>query len=190
MTEWRPIPGFGGYEASADGRIRRVVMAGNGHLPQVLTNTLENNGYFSVCIRQQGVRRKTYSVHQLMCLAFHGLAPSVEHEVAHGDGTRTNNAPDNLRWATGKENAKDRRAHGRDRLGDDSPNAKLAAADIPEIFRLANGGMSQRKIARRFSVHQRTITSALHGTTWGHVSRPLSLRYETATPMFARAGAA
>lgn len=45
---------------------------------------------------------KHYSVHFLVCFAFHGKAPSDTHTVDHIDRVRDNNSADNLRWATKK----------------------------------------------------------------------------------------
>lgn len=47
---------------------------------------------------------RTYYVHRLVCAAFHGPAPFPNAEVDHLDGVKDNNAPNNLRWVTSKEN--------------------------------------------------------------------------------------
>ena len=190
MSEWRDIPGFDGYQASDDGCVRRNFVGRHGHPAKVLRPAVESNGYLSVGIRRVGIARKTYAVHRLVCAAFHGPPPTSEYQVAHSDGSRTNNAPSNLRWATGKENAGDRRVHGNQRFGEAVNTAKLKPSDIPLVFKLANGGMYQRDIAARFGVHQRQIFNILHKHTWKHISVPLGLtRLEAATPLFGKAHA-
>lgn len=44
-------------------------------------------------------------VHQVVCTAFHGPAPSQNMVVDHIDTNRCNNRPDNLHWVTRLENA-------------------------------------------------------------------------------------
>ena len=51
------------------------------------------------------IESKTYSVHRLVCRAFHGLPPSEAHaKVNHKDGDKSNNKLDNLEWCTRDEN--------------------------------------------------------------------------------------
>lgn len=47
---------------------------------------------------------KTYSVHAIICRAFHGLAPEGKPFVDHIDRCRSNNTPGNLHWTSNKEN--------------------------------------------------------------------------------------
>lgn len=178
---WKPIPGFDTYEASSHGRLRRTV-SGRGrtrtNTPHLIKGSVQKNtGYLAVCIRVPWTDRYTWTIHHLVCIAFHGPRPSSQHQVAHGDGTRLNNQPDNLRWATHKENVDDRRRHGRDLRGHMSKKAKLVEDNIPLIFYLAKQGFEQRAIAALFGVHQRTIQSVLHRKTWTHVSVPPELKY-------------
>tara|TARA_R110000764_G_scaffold225643_1_gene315206 strand:- start:6 stop:446 length:441 start_codon:yes stop_codon:yes gene_type:complete len=49
-------------------------------------------------------RGKNYKIHRLVCEAFHGKTPVDKPIVIHIDEDATNNAPDNLRWGTQKEN--------------------------------------------------------------------------------------
>ncbi|WP_373413722.1 helix-turn-helix domain-containing protein [Ensifer aridi] len=52
--------------------------------------------------------------------------------------------------------------------GEDNGNARLTSADVVEIKGLLAAGLSQRKIARRFRVSQKTIYLIHHGKTWLH----------------------
>ena len=57
----------------------------------------QKNRYLTVCLSKDG-RRKTCSVHQLICAAFHGPKPANAQCVAHFDDDKFNNRPDNLRY--------------------------------------------------------------------------------------------
>lgn len=115
---WLRHPVFYNYEVSSDGRVRSLpheLLDSAGHhrkFPGKERKTyLSRSGYLTVGISNEG-RRRTIPVHVLVCQAFHGLAPSSDHEVRHVDGTRTNNHSDNLVWGTRSENMQDALRHG------------------------------------------------------------------------------
>jgi len=60
-------------------------------------------GYLHVVLHKDG-KRKTVLIHRLICEAFHGPAPSEQHQVNHIDRCKTNNTPSNLEWVTAKGN--------------------------------------------------------------------------------------
>ena len=88
---WRPIPGYDAHEAS-----------NTGHIFSRKTNTTLSeyvrNGYSEVKTGKRDVK-----VHQLVCLAWHGKAPSSQHTVDHVNRNPLDNRSDNLRWATKTE---------------------------------------------------------------------------------------
>lgn len=116
VEEWRPVPGFPGYEVSSRGRVRSVsrIIAVVGQSPRVrqgqnLICRPGKVGYPTVVLGR-GNRRL---VHRLVLEAFVGPCPPGM-EACHNDGTRTNNHVDNLRWGTRQENVLDRyHRHGR-----------------------------------------------------------------------------
>jgi hypothetical protein len=97
---WRTIQDderFEGYEFSNMGRIKKkrngIISFGN----------LNNMGYLSVSINEY-----RYMMHYLICLAFNGKPNGVygnEITVDHIDQNRSNNKPDNLKWANRIEQA-------------------------------------------------------------------------------------
>jgi len=114
--EWRPIPGWEGlYEASSLGRVRsldRIDAKGARRKGRVLRPGRAGYGYEFYCLSLNGA----YSYHlghALIALAFLGPRPDGM-QIAHGDGSKTNNAVQNLRYATPTENQLDKRAHGTD----------------------------------------------------------------------------
>ncbi len=111
--EWRPIPGFTRYEASANGQIRRCA-GGHGSLPgHVLRPRSSPSGHLYVNLADDAgnvVRR--FAVHRGVCLAFHGEPPQDGMIICHKNDVPTDNRPDNLYWGTHSSNADDRVRNG------------------------------------------------------------------------------
>lgn len=80
---------------------------------------------FRMIIAIKGLR-KTFKVARLVCEAFHGLPPFPRAVVMHVDDNPGNNRPENLRWATQKENlnAPQFIAYCKSRTGANSTHAK------------------------------------------------------------------
>lgn len=166
--EWRTIPSFPAYEASSLGRIRRV-----GHFrwhgPGSILKTP-----ISRCTGYQRVTligpfgRTDVNVHVAVCEAFHGPRPNGM-QVAHSDGSRTNNKPSNLRWATPSENQKDRINHGTDIRGELVANAILTVEAVREIRRRRAAGERCVDLAPEFGVSQYAISKVCLGKNWRHV---------------------
>jgi len=108
----RPLPGYPGYGADANGQIWSLTSNWRGLGPRPMRSFPATNGYLQLRIKVDGalVYRK---VHTLVTTAFHGPRPSPAHQVRHLDGDKANNRPSNLRWGTAIENAADKKRHGR-----------------------------------------------------------------------------
>lgn len=174
--EWRPIPGFAGYEASSLGRIRsvdRVIRA------PTRWGTLSDKRLRGRIIRPApgsgGYRRFVAAgqvdvqVNRAVAIAFHGLPPSERHEAAHLDGDKTNNRPDNLVWATPRQNASHMLVHDTRLRGEKSPSTILRDADIPAIFGAYLEGESLTDIARAFGISRSAASRILRRESWTHV---------------------
>lgn len=102
--EWKDIPGFSKYQASNIGLIRNK----NNPYPSKIYKIRNhyNGSYLGVSSVSDNKIIKGTSIHQLVCLAFHGMAPisGVNYLVNHIDGNKHNNLPSNLEWATPSEN--------------------------------------------------------------------------------------
>jgi hypothetical protein len=98
--EWRPIPGWPGYEASSLGRLRSILVGGHRDTstsPHLLNPRSESNGRRRLNLFQNG-RQKRCSVARMVCIAFHGLPTGSDACAEHIDGDLANDRADNLRW--------------------------------------------------------------------------------------------
>lgn len=89
--EWRPIPGYDGYEASDTGFVR------SSHNKKLRAQGVSSSGYISVAVR--GGETKRLSAHRAVALAF---LPNPENHphVNHIDLDRSNNRVENLEWVS------------------------------------------------------------------------------------------
>lgn len=167
--DWVPIPSAPGYFANAEGHIK-------GRRGKILRGTI-SYGYPRVSVHTGGSGRLICS-HVLICEAFHGPKPSPLHEVAHGDGVRSNVCPGNLRWATPKENAADRVLHGTSPVGEKNPRAVVTEAQVAEIRLIYAQSMgvkyvkrgTRENLATRFGVGLDVIKHIVAGNTWRRVA--------------------
>lgn len=109
---------------------------------------------------------RTYYVHRLVAQAY---LPNPENkpQVAHIDGTRTNNCVENLKWATQAENEADKIRHGRSNKGSRNGQAKLTEADVTQIRKYRADGMHVDAVAELFGVSRWTIYDACNPKrTW------------------------
>lgn len=130
-TEWRQAAGFPDYEVSECGRVRRLTRGGRRYpAGYELTAKKHQRGYLVFTLGSA-----TVLAHRLVAATWVGPAPSGLHEVAHNDGSRTNNHWTNLRWATPAENQADRKLHGTYVHGQHAYSAKLTDESADEIRR-------------------------------------------------------
>lgn len=106
MIEWRPILDTG-YSASSEGDIRRDA---GGRGAQVGCNLAQHPGggrmgnYLRVSLSIDGIR-KTWNVHVLVAIAWHGDRRSEGMTVDHRNENSEDNPPSNLRWLPGPLNS-------------------------------------------------------------------------------------
>ena len=173
---WRAIPGHEGrYNVSDYGRVKsltRVVRKGRAHRTikeLILKGTLNSDGYPVVAISAAPhITPRVQCIHKLVLLAFVGPRPKGL-QIAHADGTKTNNRLDNLRYATAKENGEDKRRHGRGR-GESNGHSRLTEAMVRDCrARYAAKTDTQRALAVEYGVCFSTISCVIRGKTWDWV---------------------
>ena len=116
MEVWKEIPSLPGYEASSDGRIKRlscIITCKDGQRhpydERILAPKYDKDGYYIVMVSKKLGHKR---LHRLICEAFHGLPPKGKNEVRHLNGVKTDNRPGNIIWGSRAENIEDSRRHG------------------------------------------------------------------------------
>jgi hypothetical protein len=154
--EWRPVEGWP-YEVSSLGRIRCILGGARRVLGRILVaRPRKEDGYCRVTLFHES-KSKSFYVHRLVCAAFHGPPPSIDHEAAHQDGLRGNNREDNLRWETTTENRADEIRRGVRPAGELHNRTVYPDVLIDEVRRLYVGGVSKHELSRRFGISRRHI---------------------------------
>ena len=162
-----PIPDWPAYYAASDGHVWST-KSGTG---RQMLGSRHNNGYRTVKLRREG-EAKRYYVHRLICAAFHGSPPTDKHEAAHADGSRDNNEPNNLRWATHAENQADKSGHGTLSRGEQNGCAKLTAEQVREIRALwPTWEGTQAALGERYGVGGVAICDIVNWRRWAHLPR-------------------
>lgn len=119
MSEWRDIPGWEGvYQVSRGGQVRsldRRVARSDGWTQyvrgKILEQSLTRDGYWRVSLWSKG-KSTQGRIHRLLAQTFLADTYFDGAVVCHNDGSRTNNAIENLRWGSLADNAQDRLQHG------------------------------------------------------------------------------
>lgn len=172
---WAAVPCCPAYEVSDLGKVRRIAGTRGCRDGRAIKTRIDRGGYERVALSlgARGKWRHTH-VHVLVAEAFLGPKPGPDFEVAHGDGIRSNNRLQNIRWATPKENAQDRAEHGlwNPAKGSVHWRAKLTEGDVLEIRAALADGEKPSDLADRFGVSRPTLSDIAKGRTWGHVVAP------------------
>jgi len=98
-------PPYDAYFVSPDGH---VFSKKSGTLQRI--GWMTKAGYERVELVHNGHVRRSFT-HRLICEIYHGPPPSDKHVVAHLNGKKTDNRPENLRWSLAHENRLDDVAH-------------------------------------------------------------------------------
>jgi hypothetical protein len=172
---WRPAPGFEsdylisdrGRISSTEGRVRQRTGFTRRRPPKILSMCDDGRGYWQAVLSVDG-RDFHVRPHRLVALAFVGPEPFPGAEVNHIDFDTRNNVPSNLEWATRLENVT-HSAEAKHFCPFENPNnrIKLSPADIAAIrVLLAEGSLTQKQIAGRFSVDQSMVSRVKRNLRW------------------------
>lgn len=122
----------------------------------------DNRAYMKV-----GSRR--WPVARILMLVKHGAVGSLQacHEC---DNPQCVN-PDHIWLGTCKDNQKDKWNKGRavQKLGEDSPKAKLKQKDVEDIRREFGTGTNTVELAHRYNISVSTVYSIVGRKRWKHV---------------------
>jgi len=148
ITEiWQQVPGMPKVEASSLGRIK--------YDGQIRGQHKRNTGRYYLSVR---VGNKSFLVHRLVCMAFHGEPPSEKHEVLHLDYQQSNNIPSNLKWGTHAENMAMDRGNNHAHKGEQNPNVKVTEEMVREIRAAYDSKTSKnwgrRTLSRKYGISE------------------------------------
>jgi hypothetical protein len=163
---WKDIPGFVGlYEVSNLGTVRsknRTVRHNCGGdktvRSQIISQLITPNGYCQVSLWREG-KRKVFSVHRLVLLAFVGKCPTG-YEVRHLNSIKTDNRLVNLAYGTHSENVIDTINLGR------NSRQKLNPELVLKIRKRANNGETIKALAAEYRVSERAISKIKNHHTY------------------------
>ena len=116
MTNSKPTPTWPSYAASACGKVFSIEANWRNLGQREMSQQSNSHGYPSVRLIVNG-KRKKIAVHRLVADAWLPPRPSKDYEICHIDGDKNNNRAENLRWGTRKDNAYDRKLHGKEKKG-------------------------------------------------------------------------
>lgn len=175
---WLPAPGYEGrYELSSFGRVRslprvevstkgrRVVRGG------FLSPGRNKDGYLVISLASEG-KRRTMTLHRLVCRAFHGEPTILHREAAHLDGSRTNARASNLKWVSKRENHFHKRLHGTHGAGEAHPRAKLTEVTVRLALEKLAEGWTCREVGLLFGVSTSAVEDLRKRKNWRHVQGP------------------
>ena len=136
---WRKVRRADGYKVSSLGRVRsvdRVLSDGRQAAGQMLEQFPDKDGYLFVTISGEKV-----PVSHIVLEAFHGPRP-YGTEACHGPNGVSDNAEDQLRWDSRRENLRDKLRDRRDR--GEGRDGNGGAVSHPEVVVTAVTGDQQR----------------------------------------------
>lgn len=155
---WAKVPSVPEYEASNLGRIRRVPWVGK--MPYGGERKYGGTPTYGVWRKDESryaltFRGKNYKVSRMVCEAFHGPPPSGKPICMHVDEDPRNNRPENLKWATQKENLNCEKFKARKRFA----ARKMRDEQILEAVLRVLSGEKTVSVARRYGVASCTISN-------------------------------
>jgi uncharacterized protein (DUF433 family) len=165
--EQKTLPGLSKYAFRSDGEVISYWK----DQPTILKGGTDKDGYRKfVLIDDMGGRRYVRRA-SLICAAFHGPRPKG-HEVRHIDGSRQNDAPLNLAWATHRENCADKATHGTSQRGKRNGNAKITETQAKRVLERLAAGDSVSQIAKDLGVSRSAIYGIKDRRTWAWLPKP------------------
>lgn len=161
METWKSVPGFPGYQASSEGRIKSFLRG-----ETILTPNSSSTGYPMVSMKDETGKWSARLVHVIVATTFIGPRP-IGMDCCHNDGDKLNSSAANLRWDTRKANLDDQKKHGTFAWHGEK---KLSPEQVVEIAERIEAGQSSKTIAADYDVGFGTIKAVSNGANWSEVT--------------------
>lgn len=174
-----PVPGFSHLRVDADGNFYRLTY--DGFLIPVATNpvkTSPNKTYLKVTARTHDGSFKAVYAHRAVLLAFVG-EPKEGEEACHGNDDSHDNRLINLRWASRKDNGRDKSLNGHSVVGERNWKSRTSEQVIRAVHADLVAGKTYAEILASHNVSSHIIKSVSRGTTWKHLRLPKVIRKRT-----------
>ena len=129
-----------------------------------------NFRYVQVTLRTVDGKQVAIHIHRLVCMAFHGLPPSKDHEVDHINCDKHCNYDGNLEWVTAKENISRACINDLIKSGEDNYRSILTNDDVRMICDLLMQSVPIKEICSIMEKHiyPRVYQSGFKGLI-GHI---------------------
>ncbi len=150
------------YYVTDDGRIW------SDRTKKYLSFQYDKDGYVKVSMRSTDNKSHRYSVHRLVLENFDPVKNMELLQVNHKDGNKLNNRLENLEWVTCKENIQ--HAVNNNLRAKINGSAKLVPAQVIEIYKRANNGESNVKLAKEFNMHPDQIGRIKNKKVWKDIT--------------------
>ena len=167
----------GMYSISTFGRVM------NNFTGQILKQTLINSGYMTVCLRCDGIKRKSahFLVHRLLMITLYPSVPDPEnYTVNHEDCDKTHNELYNLKFMTQAENnAYKYKTNTDNSTGEDNVNARITNEQARIICEELEKGTKYTDILHKIGFYPKNsddtlydlITNIKVGNSWKSISK-------------------
>ena len=150
------------YYVTDDGRIW------SDRTKKYLSFQYDKDGYVKVSMRSTDNKSHRYSVHRLVLENFNPVKNMELLQVNHKDGNKLNNRLENLEWVTCKENIQ--HAINNNLRAKINGSAKLVPAQVIEIYKRANNGESNVKLAKEFNMNPEQIGRITNKKVWKDIT--------------------
>ena len=150
------------YYVTDDGRIW------SDRTKKYLSFQYDKDGYVKVSMRSTDNKSHRCSVHRLVLENFDPVKNVELLQVNHKDGNKLNNRLENLEWVTCKENIQ--HAINNNLRAKINGSAKLVPAQVIEIYKRANNGESNVKLAKEFNMHPDQIGRIKNKKVWKDIT--------------------
>lgn len=171
---WKDVVGYEGrYEVSDIGNVKSKSYVKSNRCgtyitqPRKIITHLCRKGYVTITLSKD--KAKIYTrVHILVAKAFLGI--SLEKQVNHKNGIKTDNRVENLEWVTASENVLHAYRTGLKSNGGERHSQKVINSSIVlQMRELYDKGQTFKQIAEHFNVNYHTARMAAIGKTWKNV---------------------